>query len=363
MRIAVIVFWAASTCQVCAEEPPITLIDNSVGISQVVGLNSHGQIVGKKEIQDEPLGLSQIPYFYSEHGEARVEVLDKYTNIEPEALSDSGHVVGYVSRPIGHPDGSLQAFVWDSTTHGTTGLGMLPGDRGSHALDINSAGSIIVGYSTGADPARMVPCLWEKTDGGWGCASLQTIHPYNPVLLSSRVVVSDDGRQIAACITMRIVEGEIPIYLNALHVWQRLDNGRWERRHVRDGSYRLAGINNHGMLAGSCVVKGHRRGFVFDPADGFQLLELLEGDESGQALALNNEGTVVGFSDAPYGPVGGPQAFAWSRGKMSAIQFPMPTLYSSAQAINDRGQIGGYVETKPEAEDQPGGTVSFILSP
>jgi len=363
MQIAVIVFLAASTCRVCAEERPITLIDNSVGISQVVGLNSHGQIVGKKEIQAEPLGLRQIPYFHSDNVEVRLEVLDKYTNIEPEALSDSGHVVGYVSRPIGHPDGSQQAFVWDSTTHRTTGLGMLPGDRGSHALDINSDGSIIVGYSTGANPARMVPCVWEKIDHGWGCALLQTIHQYNPTLLASRVVVSDDGRQIAACITVGIVEGEIPLFHNALYVWQRLDEGNWERRHVRDGSYRLAGINNHGMLAGSCVVKAHRRAFVFDPADGFQLLELLEGDESGQALALNNEGTVVGYSDDPYGPVGGPQAFAWSRGEMSAIQFPVPTLYSSAQAINDRGQIGGFLETKPEAEYESGSLVSFILTP
>ena len=358
-QVQLVFFLAAPTCLLRAEPPLITLIDNSVGISQVMDLNSHGQIIGKKEIQIGPLGLSQVPYFYDAMRETRVEILDGYTNIEPEALSDSGHVVGYVSRSIGHPQGSLQAFLWKSSTKRIIGLGTLPGHRSSHALDITQNGNLIVGYSTGADPEQMVPCMWEKNNAGWACTPLQTIFRYNPVLLASRVVVSNDGQQIAACIAVKVIDKKLPLLQSALCVWRRLADKNWERLLVRNGSYRLAGINNHGMLAGSCVTHGHRRGFVYDSANGFQLLELLEGDESGQALDLNNKGTVVGYSDDPFGPIGGPQAFVWSNGQMSALRFPVPVLYSSAQTINDHSQIGGYLET----EEKSSNIVSFILSP
>jgi len=362
-RMIVLMTLVTTTSLVGAEEQPLTVIDNSIGISQVVDINRHGQVVGKKEIPVPALGLGQIPYFYDGDGEAPIEALDGYTNIEPEALSDRGQVVGFVSRALGHPEGSLRAFVWNSATRRIAGLEMLEGHRGSHALDISADGSRIVGYSTGAGPPQMVPCLWEHSeDGSWRCRQLSTIHAYNPVLLASRVVVSDNGELIAACITAKVVEGEIPIYQNALFRWQRQE-GEWERQHLRDGSFCLYGINNHGMLAGSVVVDGKRRAFVFDPEDGFQIIELLEGDESGQALALNNEGTVVGYSDDPYGPIGGPRAFIWSHGKMSPLQFPVATLYSSAQAINDQGQIGGYYETEPAAEDGQSDMVSFLLSP
>ena len=341
------------------KEPQFTFIENSVGISQVVDMNQHGQIVGRKEVALDPLGLGQVPYFFANGEEQRIEVLAGYTNVDPEAISDDGTVVGFVSRSLTHPAGSLQAFCWNAQTDQTIGLGTLPGHRGSHALDISADGHWIVGYSTGSNPPRMLPCVWRKTSTAWKCSSLTTIHDYNPVLLASRVVISDDGKQIAACITARIASGEFPMYESSLFKWQQNEAGKWKHRQLRDGPCRLYGINNQGMLTGSVILNNHRRAFVINANEKFQLLDLLPGDQSSQVLANNNQGTVVGYSDDPYGPEGGPQAFVWSKDKPTPLKFPNTMMYSCAQAINDRGQIAGYVEKGSEVEDR---SVSFIMS-
>ena len=51
------------------------------------------------------------------------------------------------------------------------------------------------------------------------------------------------------------------------------------------------------------------------------MLELLPGDENSSALDVNNRGSVVGFSDDPRGPTGGPQAFIWTGGKPRAPRY------------------------------------------
>ena len=343
-----------------AEDRKLDLIDNSSGISQVFDLNARGEILGTKEVQT-PLGLGQEPFFRSGPRELKIGLLEGFTHLEPKALSDTGLVVGYASRTIGHPDGSLRAFLWEATSQQTVNLGTLPGDRGSIAFDISSDGSIVTGYSTGRDPARMLPCFWERIDSRWKCSALSTIQAYNPFLLSSRVVISDDGTRIAACLAVRSIPGIIPRYENSLFMWTRNTQGSWQRSRLLDTSLTLADISNQGILAGSCVINSVRRAFVYDPQEGFQILELLEGDVSSQALALNNHGIVVGFSDDPFGPTGGPQAFIWSKGTLSPLDFTTKAAYSSASAINDKGQVAGYLVTEEEDAELSKAFV-FVLS-
>ena len=359
--IILLIPWTVLTT-VSAVEPRMEFIDNSVGISQVVDMNVHGQIVGKREVRIPSIGLGQETFCYNGQDTAKIKVLEGYTNLEPYSISGNGIVVGYVSRVLGHPQGSLRAFAWDSSSDEIIGLEKPASNGGCHAFDISSDGSTITGYCTSANPPQMGPCVWNKANGVWRYQSLSTIHDYNPYLLTSRVVCSDDGRQIAACLVEDVITGAFPVYKNAVFIWTRGEDGPWKRTKVHDGPLTLAGINNNRLIAGTLVAKGHRRAFVLDRSHKFYVLDLLDGDESAQALGLNNHGVVVGLSDDPHGPVGGPQAFIWSDGCLSALELAGDIEYSAATAINDRGQIAGYLKPSiAEEEDGPSKWVSFIL--
>ena len=112
-----------------------------------------------------------------------------------------------------------------------------------------------------------------------------------------------------------------------------------------------------------------RKAFVISADGEFQLLEALPGDENAGGTDINNAGTVVGYSDDPHGPDGGPTAFIWQGEEVTALEIPGDPYFSWAAAINEAGDVAGYLtpraeepaeEAEPDAEafEQ---TVSFIL--
>ena len=345
-----------------APEPTVQLIDNSVGFTQVIDLNESGNVLGTREVTVEPSGLAAESYYWQNNRQLKIKLLAGYTNIEPQALSDTGLVVGYATRFVGNPAGNMQAFLWDVTTDEPLGLETLVGYRTSHACAVNKNGTVISGYVVGSDPPRMVPCVWKRIDGNWKNIVLPTTDQYNPSLHSSRVLVSPDGNQIAACITSNSPTGQLTSSHRSLCVWRVQADGSWEPSEVYQATLRLSAINDLGMIVGSRTVKTVRQAFVWDPAHGFQMLGLLEGDESAEALGVNNKGLVVGYSDDPHGPSGGPQAFIWKDGKLLALEFPLPTLYSSATTVTDSGMIGGFLQTSPDNESEASKTLSFVFS-
>ena len=68
-----------------------------------------------------------------------------------------------------------------------------------------------------------------------------------------------------------------------------------------------------------------------------------------EALAVNNEGVVVGMVDGPGGSDIGPNAFVYDKGRFRLLDEAGPA-FVSATAINDRGQITGVFEKEEEAE-------------
>jgi probable HAF family extracellular repeat protein len=101
-------------------------------------------------------------------------------------------------------------------------------------------------------------------------------------------------------------------------------------------------------------------------------IELLKGDVAGEALGINAAGTVVGFSDDPSGPTGGPQPFVWRNGVTRLLELPETSQFGAATAINDRGQIAGMLDVEmpnPEktsdanAEETIFKTLAFRWSP
>ncbi len=323
----------------------LDIIDNSPTFSHSLDINKKGQMIGVREVADQAGHVySQESFFIDGSETIKLPLLEGFTSIEILALSDTGRVVGYASRPIGHPEGSLTGIVWDSATKKLTRLPPIAGDLACHAQDISADGRQITGYSSGFSPARLRPCVWswQEDSQSWVAEGLPVIQDYNPYTMSSSVIISPDGQRVAACITVE----ELPNnqFDSSLFVWE-LENEHWIRKPVSDKQMFLRGMNNSGQIVGIYTSELRRGPCLIDLKGELTQIDLLPGDDSGEARGINAAGTVVGFSDDPTGPEGGPQAFVWHNGKTSPLDLPPNTEFSAAFGINDNGQIAGMLDT------------------
>ncbi|MDX1926659.1 MAG: hypothetical protein SFV81_09080 [Pirellulaceae bacterium] len=339
-----------------ADEYELKMIDNSKTFSQAIAINAKCEVVGAREVMEGPaIGLKT--YFRSTDTDVQLNPPKGFTNLEPQALSDTGLVVGYVSRPAGNANGSLRGFVWNSKTDEMSLLEPLPTDIGSHGQDVSADGKRITGYSTGHTPARMRPCVWEwKEDSKtYVPKELSSIIPNNPYLQSGQVIISPNGKRIVACITEEQLEEFM--FDSSLYVWECSEAGEWQRKKLSDEQPKLKDMNDQGTIVGVTTGKMAGRACVIDPSGKIELIELLPGDETNVAYGINNAGTVVGMSDDPHGGEGGPQAFIWRNGVVEPLKLFKSTVDSSALAINQDGAIAGFMLKDANEESA---IVSFI---
>ena len=339
-----------------ADEYELKMIDNSKTFSQAIAINSKCEVLGAREVMEGP-GIGMKPYFRSTDTDVQLNPPKGFTNLEPQALSDTGLVVGYVSRPAGNAKGSLRGFVWDSKTGNLSLLEPLSTDIASHAQDVSADGKRITGYSTGHTPARMRPCVWQWQDESktYVAQELSTILQNNPYLQSGQVIISPNGKRIAACIT----EEQLSDFMFdcSLYVWDCSDAGEWQRKKLTDEQPKLKDMNDQGTMVGVTAGEISERACVIDTNGKIDLIDLLPGDETNIAYGINNLGTVVGMSDDPRGVEGGPQAFIWRDGVVEPLKLFKATVDSSAMAINQDGAIAGFM-LKDANEDSA--IVSFI---
>jgi probable HAF family extracellular repeat protein len=239
-------------------------------------------------------------------------------------------------------------------------LDLPDGFRGSCAFDIDAHGTTACGYLVGRDPPRLLPCIWQRSAQSWQCSQLAALQAYNPLLTSAHVVISDDGRRVAASLAVESIDAPLPRYMSHLFAWERAADGVWKRRRLAEQAVHLANINNHGLAVGRVTDQGRRRAFVYEPTRGPLVLAPLPGDVSCQATDVNNQGIVVGWSDDPAGPEGGRQAFLWQNGEQSLLPLPPEVLYSSADTITDDGRVGGWLYWQPTAA-AAGRNYAYIL--
>ncbi|GAB5407196.1 MAG: hypothetical protein Aurels2KO_54270 [Aureliella sp.] len=328
-----------------SESGKLEVYDHSQTLTNVLAINAKGDILGLRESLDPKIALLNQQHFYS-NSKRTVDLpkLPGYSNSEFQALSDDGKAVGYASRAPGNPAGALTAVVWDANSGRITDLGKLDNGTASQATDISSDGTRIVGYSTASNPPRVQPCVWtlNKDSDEWTVRALPAIHKNNPYLVSSGVVISPDGKKIAACPTYKVLPNNV--FDSNLYIWTDND-GSWERSEISELAGRVKDINDSGVVALNPTTPDGVMPRVASAGGGVEEIELLPGDKSGRALAVAPSGDVYGYSDDPPGPEGGPVSFVYSGGKTSPLPvFAERGVYSSVNACNASGQLVGFVD-------------------
>jgi probable HAF family extracellular repeat protein len=243
----------------------------------------------------------------------------------PTALNDHGDVVGYSqlpNSPFSH------AFRWHRGQ--LTDLGVLnPGFPVSSAADINNAGQIV--GDSAAPSGGFHAVLWQRGT----MVDLGTLGG-----ASSRATSINDRGQIV---------GMSQTSDGAWHAfsWKRgvmVDLGIGT---VETGTPLV--VNNVGQVAGGVMVGTELHAFRWQRG---HLTDLGSLAGFGYANAINDFGTVVGFTRLPSG---WGHAFVWRHGPLTDLGIlGGGTGYSSANSINDLGQIVGN-------SDVPGGGSHGVL--
>ncbi len=216
------------------------------------------------------------------------------------------------------------------------GLGLLPDDFLSYARDITVDSRRICGYSVGDNRVRA--CVWDRDGSGWKGTALPKVYQ----LSTNVVAMSDNGKLIAS------LGGERPC------LWSQSDSGEWSLDYIGDpGSFAPRAVNNSGIVVGvRHTGDGRNHAILWSRAQGVKQLDKPEGYVTAEANDVNNEGVVVGMVDGPPGSKIGPNAFVYEKGRLRLMDEGGP-LFSSATAINDRGQVTGVVNDE-EVEPKPG---------
>jgi uncharacterized membrane protein len=297
-------------------------------------INSRGDMIGFEWQEDKVHRdvIGQEPFYLRDKAQIFLPLLKGYTATNPMALSDTGLVVGRASKP--HPPHERvhladQAFVWQEKT-GIEGIGALEGDSGSAATGVTSDGNRLSGYSSGGDHIRA--CIWERDGAKWKGTAL----PQKGNLRSFVVPMSNDGKLVAG----------LDAYEPCL--WTRGADGTWTREKIGEaGSFAPRAVNNAGTVVGlQFTGDGLTHAVIWTRATGIKKLEKPKGYVKSEALAINNEGDVVGMIDGPNGSEIGPKGFVYEKGILRPIDEAGPN-FTSATAINDKKQVAGVME-KPE---------------
>jgi uncharacterized membrane protein len=303
-----------------------------------VGINGKGDIIGFEWVENKtiPGVVDELPFFARGKTVTRLPLLQGYTATFPAAVSDDGTVVGRSSKPA--PQGVViplrnQAFIW-TASGGIRGLGTLERDLASFASDISADGRRISGFSVGENRVRA--CIWDRDGDGWKAVAL----PFVSNLGSNLVAMSDNGKWCTA------VDGEKPV------LWSQLSSGgQWKQVFIgAPGSLVPRGVNNSGMVVGlRFSPDGLTHAVVWSRETEQKVLEKPKGYVRSEALAVNNQGIVVGMVDGPGGSKVGPSAFVYEQGRLTLLE-DGETGFASAQAINDNGQITGIFDKEEEVK-------------
>ncbi len=304
--------------------------------SYPTAINEQGQVVGMSycgECQFPP----ETPWVWRNGAMTGLGTGGNDPNaIAYPSLNNRGQIVGM--------GGNLHAFLWQNGRR--SDLGTLPGRRYSDAVAINDLGQVVgrsyamlddaYGYLIG--PRAFVWQNGKMTDlgalPGDVYSSVQAINARGQIIGRSypKSAKSYNGDSFEfAWETGRAV------------LWQ---SGMISLIPGRRAS--VSAINDRGQIVGSSVTKdGRTHAFLWQ--DGkLRDLGSLPGRPNSDAVAINNDGQIVGTSylASKDGRLVGSRAFLWQNGKMTELPATAGGGDYAALDINQRGQILGTIPNK-----------------
>jgi probable HAF family extracellular repeat protein len=304
--------------------------------SNARAINNRGQVVGQSGVQ----GGSHA-FLWDSTGMHDLGDLG-FPASAASAINDLGQVVGN-SNTTGNV--ANHAFLWDGT--GIHDLGTLGGGQGDPA-DINSSGQI-VGFAAAADSGslgRYHPFLFSNGVMHDLGSPPDLDYPTDRNTFGGALAINASGKVLVK------FERYTATPQSRVYLWQ---DGVWQHLKVLD-DMAVFRLNDAGQIVGGTsmgylgMAPGH--GFVYD-SGGLPDLGTLGGPSS-TAVALNNAGQVVGYSEVSGSPPVHPvlyghgvvdRPFLYSGGVMydlTDLLLSSPKWERFAPSgINDRGQIVG----------------------
>jgi len=308
---------------------------NSTGVSEGVGINATGEVVG---YATPPTGVSGGAFLYNNGKLTNLGTLGGASSVA-QGINASGQVVGYSTLTTK----SYGAFLYSGGV--MTNIGTLGGAY-AVAYAINGSGEI-VGASMTASGLQH-PFLYANGK----MTDLGTLGSDTAGWTNEATAVNSLGAVVGYSY---LANGNFHAFLYSSGSMKDLGTlgGDWSEAY---------GINDSGQITGIAYTKGNVSGHAFLYSNGKMTdLGTIGNAPYTWGFGINNSGVVVGQAD-----LNGPDytlvyhAFIYSAGKMQDLNKLIPAnsgwVLSQAAAINNSGQITGYGTIKNEQH-------AFLLTP
>lgn len=283
--------------------------------SEAVAINDRGQVIGMADTTDD----HWHPFLW-QNGKMRDLGTLGTEGTWVYDINDRGQVIG-----DGHTRGGDEhAFLWEAGQ--MRDLGTLGGVEKSHASDINNRGQTVGEADTNKSDRYADPYAHAFL---WQSGKMQDLGPRGSPE-SEAVAINDRGQVVGWSATK--TRGTYPF------LWQegvmRVMSARGE----------ATAINDRGQIVGYSLVSGHA--FVWQGGKALDLGTL--GGNSSWPIAINERGQVTGDSrigrdDADGQPI--EHAFLWQKGKIRDLG-TLGGVESKASAVNEQGHVVGSAAIK-----------------
>lgn len=287
-------------------------------------ISENGKVVGESTNSND----DSHAFLYDSNGMHDLGVLTGGTRSLAQALNDSGEVAGY-SEVTG---GAQHAFLYDGTT--MQDLGVLSGGSNSNATHINASGQV-VGISDNANYQQHV-FLYDGTS----MTDLTPDADYAEVLR-----FTDSGVVVGTAYTS---QGSNVFVYDSTGLHNLSLGGTYSDAYGSFGGW--GATSSNGLVAGYADTTADyaRHAFLYDSTNGIQDLNSLA-DDNGSALAVNESGQVVGYTND--------SAFLYTGGVMSDLNTQL-----CSTGITLHVALGISTDGKILAADNDQGRL-YLLSP
>jgi len=266
-----------------------------------------------------------------------------------KSLADDNTVVGWAETA----SGERHAFSSCPTCE-MRDLGLLPGGSNSSATEIRSSGNYIVGYSGinefGIPFEQIIQVFIISNDANQADAGMESLGAlYCPCIFNTRygfseaLAVNDQGEVVGRSETVRGRQ-IVHAFLWKDGLLQDIGNGPGDL-----AVSNAHAINNASQVVGDFIQNTDteeltRSAFLWQNGKR-QDLDTFPGQSASSALAINDDGVVVGWSGRHDGS--STTAFCWHDGVMQDLGFLPGDISSWAVAVNSADQIIGTSTADP----------------